>query len=389
MNEHDEVSAWLQAGAGSGERARQVHETPIARVYVFKDRVLKLKRPVDFGFLDFTTVEQRAWATRRELAFNRRTAPDLYRAVHAVVRLVGGGFQLAPEAEPVGPLVDYVLEMRPFGSGHLLADRPDQVDGGLGERLGREIARFQAAAPLAPQDRGAAALDYVLRSNAEQLRSMAAELGEAPVERLIRDTRAAFERLAPLLDGRRDRGFVRRCHGDLHLGNIVVEDGRPILFDCIEFNDVLGEIDIGYDVAFLLMDLTQRGRSEAASRALNGWLDETGRSFGAERLDALAALPLFQSVRAAVRAHVSAHSGEPGRACDYLAAAQDHLAPTAATLTAVGGLSGSGKSTLARRLAPRLGWAPGAVLLRSDEVRKRLFDAAHRPSACPSPPTRS
>ena len=298
MNEHDEVSAWLQAGAGSGERARQVHETPIARVYVFKDRVLKLKRPVDFGFLDFTTVAQRAWATRRELAFNRRTAPDLYRAVHAVVRLGGGGFQLAPEAEPVGLLVDYVLEMRPFGSGHLLADRPDQVDGGLGERLGREIARFQAAAPLAPQDRGAAALDYVLRSNAEQLRSMAAELGEAPVERLICDTRAAFERLAPLLDGRRDRGFVRRCHGDLHLGNIVVEDGRPILFDCIEFNDVLSEIDIGYDVAFLLMDLTQRGRSEAASRALNGWLDETGRSFGAERLDALAALPLFQSVRA-------------------------------------------------------------------------------------------
>ena len=139
---------------------------------------------------------------------------------------------------------------------------------------------------------------------------------------------------------------------------------------------MLSEIDIGYDVAFLLMDLTQRGRSEAASRALNGWLDETGRSFGAERLDALAALPLFQSVRAAVRAHVSAHSGEPGRACDYLAAAQDHLAPTAATLTAVGGLSGSGKSTLARRLAPRLGWAPGAVVLRSDEVRKRLAGVA-------------
>ncbi len=375
MSQDGELEAWLQAGAGSGARARQVHETPIARVYVFEDRVLKLKKAVDFGFLDFTTVEKRAWATRRELAFNRRTAPDVYRAVHAVLRS-GDAFRLVLATDDPGPVVDYVLEMRPFDTGQLLADHPDRVDGVLGERLGREIAGFQATAPLTPQGRGAAALDYVLRSNADQLRSLAQPFGGQQVETLIADTRAAFERLSPLLDQRRDRGFVRRCHGDLHLGNIVVEDGRPVLFDCIEFSDVLSEIDIGYDIAFLLMDLAHRGRGEAANRGLNGWLDEAGRSFGPERLDVLAALPLFQSVRAAVRAHVSGHGGEVERAQAYLRAAQDHLAVDAPLLAAVGGVSGSGKSTLARTLAPRLGRAPGAVVLRSDEVRKRLFGKA-------------
>ncbi len=375
MSEREELEAWLEAGAGSGERARQVHETPIAKVFVFKGRVLKLKKPVDFGFLDFSTVEKRAWATRREWDFNRQTAPDVYRAIHVVVR-EDGGLHLAPADEAAGAVVDHVLEMRPFDTGQVLADHPEQVDVALAERLGREIAGFQAAAPLTPKDRGAAALDYVLRSNAEQLRSLADSLGPQAVERLIADSRAAFDRLAPLLDRRRDAGFVRRCHGDLHLGNIVVEDGRPILFDCIEFSDVLSEIDLGYDIAFLLMDLAHRGRGEAANRVLNGWLDQSGRSFGASRMEMLAALPLFQSVRAAVRAHVSGHGGEAEQAQRYLRTAQDHLAPSAPALAAVGGLSGSGKSTLARALAAGWGTAPGAVVLRSDEERKRLFGVA-------------
>ncbi len=372
MSGRPELEAWLEAGAGSGEPARQVHETPIAKVFVFEGRVLKLKKPVDFGFLDFTTVEKRAWATRRELDFNRQTAPDVYRAIHAVVR-ENEGFRLAPADEAAGPVVDHVLEMRPFDTDHILANHPEQVDGALAERLGREIASVQARAPVTPDGRGAAGLDYVLRSNAEQLRSLTTELGADAVERLIADSRAAFERLAPLLDRRRDGGFVRRCHGDLHLGNIVVEEGRPILFDCIEFSEVLSEIDLGYDIAFLLMDLGYRGRGEAANRVLNAWLDEGGRTFAAERMEGLAALPLFQAVRAAVRTHVCAHGGDADQARGYLRAAQDHLAVASPVLAAVGGLSGSGKSSLARRLAPRLGRPPGAVVLRSDEVRKRLF----------------
>ena len=374
MSERAELEAWLEAGAGSGERARHVHETPIAKVYVFAERVLKLKKPVDFGFLDFTTREKRAWATERELAFNRPAAPDVYRAVHAVIRERAAAFALAPPG--VSAAVDHVLEMRPFESEHILSNHPTQVDGVLAERLGREVARLQSRAPLTPQGRGAAALDYVLRSNADQLRMLAPVLGAETVERLIAETRAAFDRLVPLLDARRDAGFVRRCHGDLHLGNIVVEDGRPILFDCIEFNDVLSEIDVGYDIAFLLMDLSFRGRADAANRVLNAWLDEAGRSFGAERFAVLAALPLFQSVRAAVRTHVNGHGGHAELASRYFAAAQAHLAPRAPRLAAIGGLSGSGKSTLARALAPRLGPAPGAVVLRTDEIRKRMFGTA-------------
>ena len=305
MSERESLEAWLEAGAGSGERAREVHETPIAKVFVFEDRVLKLKKVADFGFLDFSTREKRAWATRRELAFNRQTAPDVYRAVHAVTCAVGG-WALADPDRFEGEVVELVLEMRPFETDAILANHPDRVDGTLAERLGREIARVQAAAPGLTARGGAATLDYVLRSNADRLRPLAAELGPAQVERVIAGSRASFEAVAAILDARRDGGFVRRCHGDLHLGNIVVEDGRPILFDCIEFNDVLSEIDVGDDLSFLLMDLHLRARGEAANRVLNGWLDEAGRSFGPERMGVLAALPLFQSTRAAIRAHVSA-----------------------------------------------------------------------------------
>ncbi|MGC1303011.1 MAG: phosphotransferase, partial [Caulobacteraceae bacterium] len=283
------LDAWMADGAGGGERCEAQHETPIAKVYVFADRVLKLKKPVDFGFLDFSTLEKREWATRRELDFNHRTAPDVYRAIHAVTRDGAGGFQLGGEGE----VVEWVLEMRPFDTEAILANHPDQVDGAMAERLGREVGRVQADAPLTPEGRGAAGLEYVLGSNAEQLRSLKGEFGEAAVERLIETTQAAFVRHAGLLDRRRDLGFVRRCHGDLHLGNIVVEDGRPVLFDCIEFSDVLSEIDVMYDVAFLLMDLAFRGRAQAANRVLNTWLDESGRSFTAVRFEGLAALPLF------------------------------------------------------------------------------------------------
>ncbi len=356
-----------------------MHETPIAKVFVFEDRVFKLKKAVDFGFLDFTTVEKRAWAIRRELEFNRRTAPDVYRRIHAIVRGHSEGLSLhdlsAGRPQPDGVIVGHVLEMRPFDSGATLANDPAQVDGGLAERLGRDIAGFQMGAEPALRAGGSAGLDYVLTSNADQLRTLAGSLGQDPVERLIADTRTGFNRLAPLLDRRRDLGFVRRCHGDLHLGNIVVEHGHPVLFDCIEFSDVLSQIDIAYDVAFLLMDLAHHGCGEAANRVLNAWLDQTGRAFGLDRLSGLAALPLFQSVRAAVRAHVASHGGEVERGRTYLGAAQRHLATSRPRLAAVGGLSASGKSTLARALAPRLGGPPGAVLLRSDEVRKRLFGA--------------
>ena len=367
-----EVLDWLRAGAGGAVPAERVVETSIAWVLLFPDRVLKLKKPVDFGFIDLTTAERRRWACEREVRFNRETAPDLYRGVRAVVRTPGGGFALGG----AGEAVDWVVEMRRFADDALLSARPD-ISPDFAEALGREVARFHGRAAVRPGAVGRDALDYVLGSNAFLLRRKADALGAEAVERLVAATAAGFARLGPLLLRRGEQGFVRRCHGDLHLGNIMVEAGRPVLFDCIEFNDVLSEIDVLYDLGFLLMDLGFRGQGAAANRALNGWLDEAARLLPAQGFwEGLAMLSLFQSVRATVRAHVSVNQGEPDQARRYLAAALAHLSPPPPSLTAVGGFSGSGKTTRARRAAVGLGAAPGAVVLRSDEIRKRLWGRA-------------
>ena len=358
----NEVHDWL---AGRSDRTI---ETSCARVFLQGDTALKVKKPVDYGFLDFSTPEKRRWATERELRFNRATAPDIYRAVRRITREADGVLALDGEGETV----DWALEMRAFDPDAVLAEHPERVDGDLAEALGRAIARFHATAEVRPEGGGVKALGYTIRTNAEHLLSLADTLGRELVEQVVTGTDAALAAATPLLERRRAEGFARRCHGDLHLANILVEDGRPVLFDCIEFNDLLSEIDVLYDFAFLAMDLTFRGRTEAASRAFNAYLDEAARAFPAALWDGLAALPLFLSARASVRAHVSTMQGEAGAGRAYLAAAARHLAPPPPTLSAIGGLSGTGKTTLARKIAPHIGGAPGAVLLRTDEIRKRL-----------------
>ena len=367
-----EIDVWLRAGAGGGVACDGVIETSISWIYLYPDRALKLKKPLDLGFLDFSTLKKRRWACERELAFNAATAPDIYRRVHAIARDATGALALGG----VGAAVEWALEMRRFDEGATLNNRLSEIHGAFAEALGRKVARFHAAAASGRVGGGAAGLNFVLRSNADLLRRAAPHLGAESVERLLASTEAAFAAVAPLLDRRLDQGFTRCCHGDLHLGNILLENAEPVLFDCIEFSDRLREIDVLYDVAFLMMDLGFRGARGAANRVLNGWLDEAARRFDVDQWEGLAAISLFQSVRASVRAHVSGLEGRHDEARRYLAAAQGHLSPSIPRLVAVGGLSGSGKSTLARALAPDLGAAPGAVVLRSDEIRKRLWRVA-------------
>ena len=358
-----DVHAWL---AGQSDR---VIETSCAWVFLQGERALKLKKPVDYGFLDFSTPKKRRWALERELAFNRVTAPDIYRAVR---RVTESGGQLSFEGEGEGEAIEYVLEMRAFDPDAVLAEQTDRIDGDLAETLGRTIARFHAASEPLADAGGVKALGFAVRTNARILRSLASKLGAEEVERVIAATDTAFAAASPLLERRRRQGFGRRCHGDLHLANILLEHGRPILFDCIEFNDLLSQIDVLDDVAFLIMDLGFRGRSEAANRVLNAYLDEAARRFPDELWDGLGALPLMLSVRAAIRTHVTATQDDVATAQRYLATAARMLATQPPTLTAIGGLSGTGKTTLARRIAPSLGAAPGAAVLRSDEIRKRL-----------------
>ncbi len=367
-----EIDTWLRGDPFGDGDCQKVVSTSISWVFLYPRRVLKLKKPLNLGFLDFGSLAKREWASRRELAFNRVTAPDIYLAVRAITRAPTGVLAL----DGPGEVVEWAVEMRRFDETASLVSRAAAIDGALAERLGRRIARFHIDAPQGSAGGGAAGLAYVLASNAELIRGEAGDLGRDAVEDLIAETQAAFGGARDLLDARLAQGFVRCCHGDLHLGNIALEAGEPVLFDCIEFNDALREIDILYDVAFLLMDLVQRDAPGAANRALNGWLDEAARSdWGRSPLaiwEGLAALPLFQAVRATVRAHVNAMEGAAPEARRYIAAARAYLAPQAPRLLAIGGLSGSGKSTLARAIAPGLGAAPGAVILRSDEIRKRL-----------------
>jgi hypothetical protein len=364
-----DIEAWLRAGAGGRAPCEKVIETSISWIFLFPDRALKLKKPLDLGFLDFTTSDKRRWAAERELAFNRRTAPDIYRRVLAITRGPEGRLAFDGRDEAV----DWALEMRRFDETAMLSNRLAAVDGAFAEDLGRTIARYHVQAPPGAVGGGARGLRFVLDSNAHLLRGETAQLGAGDVERLLAATERALETVAPLLDHRQAGGFVRCCHGDLHLGNILLEGGTPILFDCIEFNDALREIDVLYDIAFLLMDLAFRDAPQAANRVMNGWLDEAARGFDARLWAGLAALPLFQAVRATVRAHVNALEGGIDRARRYLATAERYLVPTPPILLAVGGLSGSGKTTLARALAPVLGAPPGAVILRTDEIRKRLW----------------
>lgn len=358
-----EIVAWLTP------LSERIIDTACAHVFLAPERALKMKRHDDLGYVDFSTAERRYWALERELEFNRPAAPDIYRAVRRVTREPDGGLAI----DGVGPTVDHLLEMRRFDETNVLSACPERVTGDLAETLGRTIAAVHRQAPLRPAG-GLTALSFTVGSNAQLLRETCVGLDQARVEDMIARTEAELERQAPRLAHRSATGFARRCHGDLHLGNILLEGGQTVLFDCIEFNDILSDLDVQYDLAFLLMDLAFRGRRDAAVRALSAWLDEAARSFPAEIWDGLATLPLMLSVRAGVRAHVTAHSGDPATARAYVEAAIAHLQPAPPMLIAVGGFSGSGKSTFSRVVAPHLGASPGAVILRTDEVRKRRLN---------------
>jgi aminoglycoside phosphotransferase family enzyme/predicted kinase len=359
-----ELSAWF------GGQAERTIETSCAQVFLSGNQAWKIKRPVDYGYLDYSTTDKRRWALERELRFNRLAAPDIYLRVGFVTREADGALAL----DGAGEVLEHVLEMRRFDENAVLAERPWAIDGDLADQLGRTTARFHETAELRDGEDGGA-LTYTVHSNARVLATFKDALGQEAVQRLIDLTNAALEKAKPLLARRGQAGLLRRCHGDLHLGNVLLENGAPVLFDCIEFNDALGEMDVLYDLGFLLMDLDFRRRTDAANRVLNAWLDETDRYMPQDHLTGLALLPLILSVRAGIRTHVNAFAGDLAAAQAYLAKALEHLEPKPASLIAIGGLSGTGKSTLARMTAPGIGGAPGAVVLRTDEVRKRLFGA--------------
>ena len=340
--------------------ADRVIETSCATVVLKGDEAFKLKRSVDYGFLDFTAADKRRSALLRELQFNRRTAADIYREV---IEIDG----------------ESVLVMRRFDTEAVLGERAGGEDWvpdlDLMQDLGEAIADFHAGSEVCRDEAHANNIKYTIDSNAENIDVFRDALGTEAVDAYRHTLYATLGGLAAVVRGRFESGRIRHCHGDLHLGNILIENGRPVLFDCIEFNEHLQQIDVLYDLGFLLMDLWVRGHLTAANRVMNAWLDRTARLEGEAGLyEGLRLLPLYMSVRAGVRCHVTANVGDIATARMYLDAARSFLDLAEPVVSAVGGLSGSGKSTYARSVAAGKGRAPGAVVLRSDELRKRLWN---------------
>jgi aminoglycoside phosphotransferase family enzyme/predicted kinase len=342
-------------------------ETHISLVYLGEDTVWKLKKAVTLTFLDFATPEARRHFAERELTLNSAAAPGLYRDVVPVRRQADGSLTLGGEA---GLSVDWVLRMARVPAADFL-DRiaaTNRLTPALLDATADAVAAYHAACPVAHDTDQVCVMQAIATGNVAAAR--AAGLPAVAAEAWSAAMQAALAPLGPWQRARSDAGFVRRAHGDLHLGNLCLWRGRPVPFDALEFDEAMATIDLGYDLAFLLMDLLHHAGRLAANRVMNRYIARTG-DVGLTR-----GLPAFLSMRAMVRAHIETARGRTAEGAAYLALAGAVLQPAPARVVAVGGLPGTGKSTLARALAPELGRAPGALVLRSDEIRKRRFGAA-------------
>jgi aminoglycoside phosphotransferase family enzyme/predicted kinase len=379
------VLAFLQQAEPGVQRV----DTHASIVFLGRDRVLKIKRAVRLPFLDYSTLARRRLACEQELEINKLFAPKIYRRVLPITRDVQG---LAIDGS--GNAVEWAVEMARFdetqGFDHLAARR--DIPSTMANALADVIAAAHDRQPPLRTSGWVASIAGIIDRNTERFRSIEG-IKASDVDRLDATSHAALLDHQRLLADRGGAGFVRRCHGDLHLGNIVLIDGQPVLFDAIEFDPAIATTDILYDLAFPLMDLVGYGCAAAANALFNRYMDNSADA----NLDALALLPLFLSMRAAIRANVLFTKSEQSEnnpsasweeARRYFDLAVELISPASPRMVAIGGLSGTGKSELARAMAPRLGPVPGALVLRSDVVRKKLFglsETARLPEAAYAP----
>lgn len=362
-------------------------ETHLSSLLLAGGQVYKLKKPVALPFVDFSTLDRRHAACLAELRLNRRTAPQWYLGVVPVLRADGGAVIAPPAQSLPGAVIDWAVHMRRFDDGQLF-DRLAR-DGRLTDvhvdGLADAVAAFQAGLPPLPVGPGhAEATCRGVRDNWAELAALVSTTDlAAPVQALQRCSRDAEQ--ARLMDQRARDGLVRDGHGDLHLGNVFWADGAAVLFDALEFDDRLRQIDTIGELAFTFMDLLAHGLPQQAWRFINATLEASGD---------WAALPLlawWAVHRAAVRAKVALLSVPAGaddaaraaglaKARQYLDLAATLAAPPAPRLVLMMGLSGSGKTAVAGQLAQRL----GGVRLRSDIERKRLFGIAPTARVDPS-----
>ena len=371
MDEQQATIRFLKAMAPT------VIETHISMIFLDEHYAYKLKKALTLPFVDFSQSRQRLLSCQDELRLNRRTATDLYLEVLPIYCSSEG--QLSFEDNGTEP-VDAVLKMRRFDSRLLLSKLAEQqqLNQGMMNKLADTLATFHQQATIANDPQGAQRLRAVIELNRRSESLVNQSLGHQRMSELNQALLQDTARHAELLDQRAAAGKVRRCHGDLHLNNICLWQDQPTPFDCLEFNESMATTDILYDVAFLLMDLWHYQQYDLANFLMNRYLDAQDETEG------LVLLPLFMSLRASIRAMVlaiqAANTSNDTEAAKYRQQAEQFLdlafnllQGTSPQLIAIGGLSGSGKSTLAAAIAPFIGTAPGARVLSTDRIRKKLF----------------
>lgn len=346
--------------------AIRVIETHISWVFLTGPFAYKLKKPRNLGFLDYTSLEKRRHFCEEEIRVSGRFAPGLYLAAVPIT-----GSVERPRVSGPGPAIEWAVKLVQFDE----ADRLDaqfemgRLTAADCSRLGSEIAELQHGLAVASVDQPWGTTDSVRAAvaiNLDQLRRERPDLADR-IERVAGWLDRRLEGLRAVVEGRRVAGRVRECHGDLHLGNLVLHHGRMTPFDAIEFSSTLRWIDVANDVAFLLMDLEARGRPDLAAQVRSGWMEV------ADDHAAALVLPAYEVYRAVVRAAVAALRNGAGREARaetdrYLVVAERLMRPLEPVMVAMSGVSGSGKSKLAATLVGEL----QAVRLRSDVERKRL-----------------
>ncbi|MGE7992705.1 AAA family ATPase [Pseudomonas sp. NPDC089554] len=350
-------------------------ETHISWVLLTGEYAYKIKKPMNFGFLDFTALDQREHFCNEELRLNQRLTEGLYLEVLPIT-----GSAEAPVIGGEGEPIEFALKMRQFPQGQMLNTL--QANGELNashiDQMARQIAEFHLQAPKVPVEHPLGTPKSVMEpveQNFEQIRPFLTDKADLQqLDSLQAWARSSFERLHGLLEARKAKGFIRECHGDIHLGNATLIDGKVVIFDCIEFNEPFRFTDVYADTAFLAMDLEDRGLKCLARRFISQYLELTGDYDGLELLN------FYKAYRALVRAKVALFSLAPDadgvqRATtlrtyrNYANLAESYSAIPSRLLAITHGVSAVGKSHVAMRLVEAL----GAVRVRSDVERKRLF----------------
>ncbi len=368
-------------------------ETHISHVFLGRSLAYKMKKAVRLPYLDFSTLERRRRFCRRELEINARFSPRLYLGLDAITRENDGNLSLSGQGEPI----EWLVRMRRFDTTNILANyvRAHGMDVSLTRALASTVVKSHRIAQPRTVPSGAAILAATIDDQLFPTFKAHEELLKQKGESLLSTLETLLKRHAARLDTRARAGWVRRCHGDLHLGNIVLVDGQPQLFDAIEFDEALATVDVLHDLAFLLMDLVHGEERDAANLLMNTWLalmDDPAHH------EVMGAVGLMCAIRAAIRCMVQldladqkegeARTEALRNALAYLETAREAIADSPPRLVAVAGISGTGKTTLARRLALWLAPGPGAVHLRSDVERKimcghdeleRLPESCYRP----------